>query len=1535
MAPSTRGQHLIGQRWNPWTAVTATILMLVVSNLSIPVSAAVTATTPHLRPRAPIADGVELRVLPIGDSITFGSQSSYDNGYRKSLYDDLVARDNEVHFVGNLSDGNFAEPDHEGHRKFRINEIAAASLKGIYAAPNIVLLHAGTNDMKDDIDTTGAPERLEKLIDLIYSKSPNAAVFVCQLIPADPERYPYTVPRITKFNAAIPGLVASFVKAGKNVTMVSMNKAVSVSDLADGLHPNDAGYEKMANAYYDAIEEADAKHWIFKPGKASTPPTVTNPSSCRSTPSWYNVGQIADGAKVASSDGDFRPAWVLSGFIAEGACPRAQLHFMDLDGDGLKDYACVDPDTGATKVHLNIPDSEGKSSGNWKPLGTIATPSADRNGTWVMFADLNGDGRDDYIYVDPENGDVYAWINRLEQDGVWQWQGIGKIAGGVGARYDNLQMVDLDGDGRDDFCIVDKTTGAVTAWLNTGAASVPDYHKLGVIATGASASKGDTIRLGDLTGEGRADYMVISSGGKVTALVNRLQETSMAPRWLPAFTLADGPDGTKQDQVRLVDMTGDGKIDYLLIDEKTGKVTLWENAGLGGKYQPGEGVILCDLDGDGTSDYFWLDDDGSGWGYLNTGKGTNVWYGLGKIVAGVGHSRDQIRMGVLTKSHRADYIVIDDDTGRAEWWQNLGEEWNYSWASRGVAATGPKNTIENTYGWKFKGKNVRFADLDGDGLADYLYVNDQGAVVYWKNLGTASATSTPTWGIPHLVADGVGVLAQDVQFADTNGDGLLDYVVVGRISGMTRSWHNLGFRDDMSIRWNTPLSFADGVGSRGSAIRITEMTGDKRADYVSIDPDTGRLNLWHNRCWATSDPDPPTGIPDPEEPDAHLEAVVSFPDRTCTDDQKVIISKEAQYAIEIAVETSKNLQRGVYFDEFFDTESRAHEDFAANTARVYDNIAMLLSGTTRYKVKATCNAESLYCAKNNWYAHMNDRDTKVNFCKKLWGDTRLGTTENLLSTCKEKTPDLRDAQRTYAGLLIHEMTHTSFVMSFQAKTIDYAYGFTYCQQLARGLFDRECMRSQLKGNPPILCPDDDGKESTCAATKSPLNADTYSFVAAGVYFTAMCGKDIPLAKPVSKRAMSVRQESCPVDSDAIFWDGVNPIGAFWQIVQFGDSYAAGMGTGKTTTDKCRVGSNNYGKLLYGWMNDEDIEFVQKPCSGDTLEGLDGKIKSWTNTDRASIATLSIGGNDVGFSELVSNCIVTPFVNSGVRVTCSDAKKKAADYLSDTGDSGLRAKLKEAYLSILNKSGQEYFHLYVTGYAKFFNEATADCANTTFYWFQPRYHPYGPDPDDDLVYLTTDVRSELNDLVGQLNGVISGAVSDANEAYGSNQAHFVNVDSSFSDNHRWCENPNGEFHEPDESRDDTWFFLSAWKDVSIGAPGGAGAIDDYEAAEVAAIIAEGKISLPDPDTCHDSLGTDPDPYDYAMCQVSITIAEDPSGPEAVRYQNAVDAISSQDFNSEDIRWYAPTRQIKTFHPRSPGMVAFRDALIKAIEDAGQL
>jgi hypothetical protein len=93
-------------------------------------------------------------------------------------------------------------------------------------------------------------------------------------------------------------VLSKTVDNGKKVVLVPMNDALTTSDLADNLHPNDGGYEKMAAAYYQAIQAADADGLISKPGKWQDPPDATSPDRCRSTPSWYRVGFIADGAKV-------------------------------------------------------------------------------------------------------------------------------------------------------------------------------------------------------------------------------------------------------------------------------------------------------------------------------------------------------------------------------------------------------------------------------------------------------------------------------------------------------------------------------------------------------------------------------------------------------------------------------------------------------------------------------------------------------------------------------------------------------------------------------------------------------------------------------------------------------------------------------------------------------------------------------------------------------------------------------------------------------------------------------------------------------------------------------------------------------------------------------------------------------------------------------------------------------------------------------------------------------------------------------------
>lgn len=147
-------------------------------------------------------------------------------------------------------------------------------------------------------------------------------------------------------------------------------------------------------------------------------------------------------------------------------------------------------------------------------------------------------------------------------------------------------------------------------------------------------------------------------------------------------------------------------------------------------------------------------------------------------------------------------------------------------------------------------------------------------------------------------------------------------------------------------------------------------------------------------------------------------------------------------------------------------------------------------------------------------------------------------------------------------------------------------------------------------------------------------------------------------------------------------------------VAFGDSYAAGLGTGTTSEDKCRIGSNNYGNLLMRYTDNLNVVYEPRQCSGDTVVGLAKQIDAWHagNSSKADLATLSVGGNDVWFADFVKNCVLT--INptgstNGYRDECLRIEAKADNYLRKGKDDqdGLRFKLQTQYSKIMRFSGR--------------------------------------------------------------------------------------------------------------------------------------------------------------------------------------------------------------------------------------------------------
>lgn len=216
-----------------------------------------------------IANGVALRILPMGDSITFGFQSTDGNGYRQQLLDLLP--DNPTTYIGSQHSGNMTNNNNEGYSGRMIDEIASdVAASGSYAMrPNLVLIMAGTNDINEDNLTATAPDRLSALIDQVRDACPDAAILVGEITPIandDAEA------RAVVFDAAIPGIAASKF----HVAAVNMSSFVPETDLVDGLHPDDSGYDLMAAAWLQGIQDAAAQGWITPPVNVNSAATPTN-----------------------------------------------------------------------------------------------------------------------------------------------------------------------------------------------------------------------------------------------------------------------------------------------------------------------------------------------------------------------------------------------------------------------------------------------------------------------------------------------------------------------------------------------------------------------------------------------------------------------------------------------------------------------------------------------------------------------------------------------------------------------------------------------------------------------------------------------------------------------------------------------------------------------------------------------------------------------------------------------------------------------------------------------------------------------------------------------------------------------------------------------------------------------------------------------------------------------------------------------------------------------------------------------------------
>ena len=201
------------------------------------------------------SDPIEtVEIMPIGDSITAGPY------YRLPLARAVADEGCAVDFVGTFNgvgdqvpeDAAELDLDHQAVGSATSTEIRA-ELGGWIAdqQPDVALVYLGTNDLYREIDRDTTLANLEAIIGELRERNSSVTVLLAQIMPSiDAEAI------VADLNANIGLLADRLDTSASPVVAVDMADGVVVeTDLVDGVHPNDARSQEMADRWIDALRD--------------------------------------------------------------------------------------------------------------------------------------------------------------------------------------------------------------------------------------------------------------------------------------------------------------------------------------------------------------------------------------------------------------------------------------------------------------------------------------------------------------------------------------------------------------------------------------------------------------------------------------------------------------------------------------------------------------------------------------------------------------------------------------------------------------------------------------------------------------------------------------------------------------------------------------------------------------------------------------------------------------------------------------------------------------------------------------------------------------------------------------------------------------------------------------------------------------------------------------------------------------------------------------------------------------------------------
>jgi len=551
-------------------------------------------------------------VMPLGNSITHGYGIDDDGvvghyNYRPWLWKiiheqgyaglfDLVG-DQNTYFRGEYDAPPFVitnwDKQHEGAAGATISGIADNYTQSSYT-PHIVMVHAGTNDLRKTVNVSidGEPlsswpvqqsdleqraeqsvQALSTLIDNLRNKNPSIKILLAKLIPpkkedqfiteelfdgreiirCEPCGESWNYPATEIYNRKIDEVVVAKQSANSPIHVVDMWSGYNEMDwYIDHLHPDVQGSQFMAKRWFDGLMQSIGRAKVYSEASFNGDP-YADLMFFQGSDNTIHVNTSRGFDMHGSGSG----LWL--GANAFGA-KQDNYYPGDYNGDGKTDLAYFESNN---TWHFRVSTGTAFTDQTNNPrLGPWGAHGSGRH----LVGDFTGDGKDDIGYFEYSTNKFHVAVATDDWfiGETWVTGDCPNCFGHDGGRH---YVGDFNGDGKDDLLFFEPFDNTIHVTISTGTG-------FGGPGTGrwlnpsAFGAKMDNYYPGDYNGDGKTDlayfesnnswHFRVSTGSGFT--IDQTNNPSLGP-W--------GAHGSGRHMV--ADFTGDGKDDIGYFEYSTNK----------------------------------------------------------------------------------------------------------------------------------------------------------------------------------------------------------------------------------------------------------------------------------------------------------------------------------------------------------------------------------------------------------------------------------------------------------------------------------------------------------------------------------------------------------------------------------------------------------------------------------------------------------------------------------------------------------------------------------------------------------------------------------------------------------------------------------------------------------------------------------------------------------------------------------------------------------------------------------------------------